>query len=100
MEETCLSSERDFQWDKCILLQNMEEQMRELIIAILIVFILLIFIFFAIYMMIKEFMANLKSNRLFLTTLFIIMSSLVGTYFLAWIFKNYDIAKQVGSTDA
>ena len=50
--------------------------------------------------MIKGFVEDLKSNRLFLTTLFIIMSSLVGTYLLAWIFKNYDIAEQVGSADA
>lgn len=73
--------------------------MRELIIVILGV-ILVICSFMAIYLMIKDFTENLKSNRLFLTTLFIIMSSLVGTYLLAWIFKNYDIMEQVGTADA
>lgn len=74
--------------------------MEKIVALILIAFILVIFICLAINLMIKDFMENLKSKRLFLTTLFIIMASLMSTYVVAWIMKTYGIVPQVGSADA
>ena len=74
--------------------------MREMIIVTLLVIICLFLGIFAIRLMIKEFMDDLKSNRVFPTALSIIMWSLGVTYVLAWIFKNCDIVEQVGSVDA
>lgn len=74
--------------------------MEKFVALILIAFILVIFICLAINSMIKDFMENLKSKRLFLTTLFIIMASLMSTYVVAWIMKTYGIVPQVGSADA
>lgn len=74
--------------------------MKELIILALLGIISITLIIIAIYLLIKDFKANLKSNRLLLTTLFVIVFSLVGTYSFALFFKNFKIVNQVGSADA
>ena len=74
--------------------------MKELIIFALLGIISITLIIIAVYLLIKDFKANLKSNRVLLTTLFVIIFSLVGTYSFALFFKNFKIVDQVGSADA
>ena len=68
-----------------------------LVLACIFVVIVLIY---AIYLLIKDFNANLKSNRLLSTTIFVVLFSVLGTYLVALLFKRFDIVEQVGSADA
>ncbi len=74
--------------------------MKELIILALLGFISVLLTVIAIHLLVKDFKTNLKSKRLLLTTLFVIVFSLVGTYAFALFFKNFKIVDQVGSADA
>ena len=63
------------------------------------IFVVIVLIY-AIYLLIKDFNANLKSNRLLSTTIFVVLFSVLGTYLVALLFKRFDIVEQVGSADA
>ena len=68
-----------------------------LIIAFVITITLLAY---AVYLLVKDFRANLKSNKLLATTIFVVLFSVVGTYIVALFFKRFEIIEQVGSIDA
>lgn len=68
-----------------------------LIIAFVITITLLAY---AVYLLVKDFRANLKSNKLLATTIFVVLFSVVGTYIVALFFKRFEIIEQVGSVDA
>lgn len=68
-----------------------------LIIAFVITITLLAY---AVYLLVKDFRANLKSNKLLATTIFVVLVSVVGTYVVALFFKRFEIIEQVGSVDA
>lgn len=68
-----------------------------LIIAFVITITLLAY---AVYLLVNDFRANLKSNKLLATTIFVVLFSVVGTYIVALFFKRFEIIEQVGSVDA
>lgn len=82
---------------KAILKGERNEKYGFLVLACIFVVIVLIY---AIYLLIKDFNANLKSNRLLSTTIFVVLFSVLGTYLTALLFKRFDIIEQVGSADA
>lgn len=71
-------------------------------IVLLIVFIILgLFILcLATYFLVKDFNKNLKSKKLFETTLFVVYASLFATYTLALAAKLFPVLEPVGSADA
>lgn len=73
--------------------------MKELILVILVI-VLTVGIVYIIQDIYKQFVENLNAKRLFLTAIMIIIASLIGTYIIACIFKNFDIIVPVGSADA
>lgn len=74
--------------------------MKSIIILVLACIFVVIVLIYAIYLLIKDFNANLKSNRLLSTTIFVVLFSVLGTYLTALLFKRFDIIEQVGSADA
>ena len=68
-----------------------------LIIAFVITITLLAY---AVYLLVNDFRANLKSNKLLATSIFVVLFSVVGTYIVALFFKRFEIIEQVGSVDA
>lgn len=70
--------------------------------VLLIVFIILgLFILcLATYFLVKDFNKNLKSKKLFETTLFVVYASLFATYTLALAAKLFPVLEPVGSADA
>lgn len=74
--------------------------MKNIIFLVLACIFVVIVLIYAIYLLIKDFNANLKSNRLLSTTIFVVLFSVLGTYLVALLFKRFDIVEQVGSADA
>lgn len=73
---------------------------KEYIIIISTIIIYFVIIMFALRVMIKSFKEHLKSGRIFVTALLIVLLSTAATYFIALFFKKFDIVEQVGSADA
>lgn len=74
--------------------------MKEIIFLICIIIIASVILAFAVHLIIKDFKENLKSKRLFETTLFIVLAFTIVTYSVALFFKKIDVAEQVGSAEA
>lgn len=74
--------------------------MKSMVFLVLACIFVVIVLIYAIYLLIKDFNANLKSNRLLSTTIFVVLFSVLGTYLTALLFKRFDIIEQVGSADA
>lgn len=74
--------------------------MKSVFLLILACIFVVIVLIYAIYLLITDFNANLKSNRLLSTTILVVLFSTLGTYLTALLFKRFDIIEQVGSADA
>lgn len=74
--------------------------MKSVFLLILACIFVVIVLIYAIYLLITDFNANLKSNRLLSTTILVVLFSALGTYLTALLFKRFDIIEQVGSADA
>ena len=74
--------------------------MESLVGLIAIIIVIVATMFFVLVRFFRQFQSDLKAENLALTTVTVILSCVIGTYFIALFFKKIDTIEQVGSADA